>query len=257
MEARNKRPIQEDLVITANELRSIFLFGVSLKDDDGNEMSEKLLEFYIRSAQEWLETEIGGLVLCEREIEEQRDYRLTDYMTYNFIKLFRFPVQNVNQVSIQFPLSQNLLTFDESWYRVESVGAHVNLFPTQGTFSSIILSQGGSYIPLVYSGIEFVPHMMYVKYRAGFKRGTIPAMIKELVGMKAAMGPLNLAGDLVAGAGIASKSLSIDGLSQSIGTTASATNAGYGARILQYNKEISSRLSVLRNYYHGINMVVA
>jgi hypothetical protein len=75
--------------------------------------------------------------------------------------------------------------------------------------------------------------------------------------MKASMGALNIAGDLIAGAGIATKSLSMDGLSQSISTTASATNAGYGARILQYNKEIDERMKNLRNYYLGIQMVVS
>ena len=39
------------------------------------------------------------------------------------------------------------------------------------------------------------------------------------------------AGDLVIGAGIANISRSIDGLSQSIGTTASAENSAYSARI--------------------------
>jgi hypothetical protein len=71
------------------------------------------------------------------------------------------------------------------------------------------------------------------------------------------MGPLNIAGDLIAGAGIATKSLSMDGLSQSISTTASATNAGYGARILQYNKHIEESMKTLKAYYTGISMVVA
>jgi hypothetical protein len=95
-----------------------------------------------------------------------------------------------------------------------------------------------------------------VVYKAGFLPGKCPLNIKELIGMKAAMGPLNIAGDLIAGAGIASKSIGIDGLSQSISTTSSATNAGYGARILQYNKEIKERLQRLKDYY-GINLSMA
>jgi hypothetical protein len=105
--------------------------------------------------------------------------------------------------------------------------------------------------------MQNVPALFRVSYKAGFKKGQVPHLIKEIVGMKASMGPLNIAGDLIAGAGIATKSLSLDGLSQSISTTASATNAGYGARILQYNKEIEERMKNLRSYYTGINMVVA
>lgn len=256
-EAQNKRVLQDDLVISVEELKNIFLFGVDLTDDNGNEMPKELFEFYIRSAQQWFEVEVGGLKLCEREYPEIHDYRLTDYIQYSFIKLFKYPVQSVSEVAIQFPLSKNLLVFDPSWYRVESVGAQVNLFPTQGTFSSIILSQGGSYIPLIYSGIEYVPHVLHVTYKAGFKKGEVPANIKEVIGMKAALGPLNIAGDLIAGAGIANKSISIDGISQSIGTTSSATNAGYGARILQYEKQLKNDMSRLRNYYLGLQLVVA
>ena len=244
--------------MTPAELRELFLFGVDLTDNDGNPMSDALMEFYIRSAQSWLEVQIGGIRLCKTVIEDEKhDYRLGDYVQYSFIKLFRYPVLSVEKVAVQFPLSQDTLTFDPTWYRAESVGAQVNLFPTQGTFSSIILSQGGSYIPLVYSGIDYVPHVMVVSYTAGYEKGTFPPLLKQMIGLKAAQGPLNIAGDLIAGAGIAAKSISLDGLSQSISTTSSATNAGYGARILQYEKQIKEELKNLRNYYTGLQMVVA
>jgi len=96
-----------------------------------------------------------------------------------------------------------------------------------------------------------------VNYTAGFAAGKIPEIIKDLVGQKAAIGVLHIMGDLIAGAGIANKSISLDGVSQSIGTTSSATNAGYGARIINYEKQIKEALEQLRNYYVGINMVVA
>lgn len=256
--AANKRPYHKGLILTPEELKDIFLFGVDLTNDNGDPFPDAMFEFYIRSAQEWLEAKLGGLVLCETEIvDETHDYYMNDYMSYGFIKLFRFPVQEVSSLGIQFPLATNVLTFDPSWYRIESVGAQVQLVPTAGTFSTILLSQGGNFLPLFYQGMQQVPALWKVTYKAGFKKDQIPALLKEVIGMKAAMGPLNIAGDLIAGAGIATKSLSMDGLSQSISTTSSATNAGYGARILQYNKEIESRLKSLKEYYTGINMVVA
>lgn len=256
--ASNIRQFSDGLIITPQELKEIFLFGVDLTNDDGESFPEQMYEFYIRAAQEWLETQIGGLQLCQHVIpEETHDYYINDYVQYNFIKLFRYPVYDVSKVAIQFPLSNNLLEFDPSWYRIESSGAQVNLVPTQGTFSSIILSQGGSFLPLLYSGLQYVPALFKVTYTAGYPKGKIPVLLKEIIGMKAAMGPLNIAGDLIAGAGIASKSLGMDGLSQSIATTASATNAGYGSRILQYTKQIEERMKNLRNYFLGMQMVVS
>ena len=70
-----------------------------------------------------------------------------------------------------------------------------------------------------------------------------------VIGWMAALLPLDTAGDLIAGAGIATKSVSIDGLSTSIGTTSSATNAGYGARILSYQKQMAMTMASLRRKY--------
>lgn len=84
----------------------------------------------------------------------------------------------------------------------------------------------------------------------------IPADILHLIGMYAACFPLNIAGDLIAGAGIASRSTSVDGLSSSVGTTASATNSGYGSRILIYVSEIKRLLPVVRRRYHGFSLRV-
>src|SRR3990172_828187 len=256
--ANNIRPYQKELILQVCELKDLFLFGIDLTDDDGNDFPETMYDFYIRSAQEWLEAELGGLQLTERSfVSESPDYYLNDYVAYNFIKLFRYPVNEVSLVQIQFPLATNVLTFDPTWYRIESVGAQVQLVPTQGTFSSILLSQGGNFLPLLYQGLQNVPALFRVTYKAGFKKDQIPTLLKEIVGKRASMGPLNIAGDLIAGAGIAAKSLSLDGLSQSISTTASATNAGYGARILTYQKEIEEQMKHLKQYYLGLQMCVA
>jgi len=255
--AYNQRPPVKDLAISPQELKDLFLFGVKLTDDNGCPFPESMYEFYIRSAQEWLEMELGGISITERVItNEIHDYYMNDYISYNFLKLFRFPVTEVTDVSIQFPLSSDILTFDPTWYRAESVSGQVNLVPTHGTFSSILIGQAGGYLPLLNQAFN-IPAIMRVSYQVGFKKGAIPASIKEIIGMKAAMGPLNVAGDLIAGAGIASKSLNIDGLSQSISTTSSATNSGYGARILLYSKDIKDRLAIMRQYYRGIQMQVA
>jgi hypothetical protein len=102
-----------------------------------------------------------------------------------------------------------------------------------------------------------VPNLLRIDYRAGFLPGCVPRAIQDVIGMLASLFILNPAGDQIAGAGIASSSLSLGGLSQSIGTTSSATNSGYGARIIQYTKQIDRLVKQLKNDYLGINLVVA
>jgi hypothetical protein len=74
--------------------------------------------------------------------------------------------------------------------------------------------------------------------------------IMDMICIISAMLPLDAAGDLIAGAGIANFSLSMDGLSESVGTTSSATNSGYGARVIQYRDRLKKLIlpAIKRSY---------
>jgi len=82
---------------------------------------------------------------------------------------------------------------------------------------------------------------------------TVPADLKHIVGLKAAMLGLDVAGDLIAGAGVANYSIGADGVHQSLGTTSSATNSGYGARRLAFERELKALLPALRAKYKTMN----
>lgn len=85
---------------------------------------------------------------------------------------------------------------------------------------------------------------------------TLPADIKQAIGYKSALLPLDVAGDLIAGAGIASLSVGVDGIHQSLNTTASATNSGYGARVLQFERELKALIPALKAKYKMISVGV-
>lgn len=82
-----------------------------------------------------------------------------------------------------------------------------------------------------------------------YKIHTLPNAIIKSVLYVASILPLDTAGDLLAGAGIGQFSLGVDGLTQSISTTASATNSGYGARINSYTKQLDKAMSGLKSKY--------
>lgn len=81
----------------------------------------------------------------------------------------------------------------------------------------------------------------------------VDPLIVRAAQLLSAMLPLNIAGDLLLGAGIASQSISIDGLSQAVASTASATSAGYGARLINFNTELKSVMKSLRAKYQKMN----
>jgi hypothetical protein len=78
--------------------------------------------------------------------------------------------------------------------------------------------------------------------------------ILQAIGYTAAMPILDTAGDLVLGAGISSQSISIDGISQSISSTAGVENAAYGARKMQYRKQLEDIDKQIRRRYRRMNM---
>lgn len=84
---------------------------------------------------------------------------------------------------------------------------------------------------------------------------TLPQDIARAVMLKSSLLALDVAGDLIAGAGLATVSTSMDGLSQNINTTASATNSGYGARVLQFTKEYKELIATLKATYRAMNIM--
>jgi len=242
-------------LLTVEQLKSRYMFGVDLRDDQGNVLDDRTFQFYIMSAVEWFEHQLD-IKLLETTFIEKQDYSVNDYQAYNYLQLDNYPVISIEEFNVQYPSGQTVISYPEEWLRLDREHGHLRVLPTAGTLSEMLIGQGGSYLPAIYNGLQNLPHLFEIRYTAGFEDCRVPANILDLIGMFAALGPFNIFGDLIAGAGIANVSLSIDGLSQSVGTTSSATNAGYGSRIIQYQKQIKEQIPLLRHYYKGIRMAV-
>lgn len=243
------------LIMSVDDLKSVYLFGVDLTDDQGNPYPEIIFEWSIKYAIDWLEKELDIHIL-PTQLDQRYDYFRADYQDYAFFQLRDYPVISVEKVSIEYPNGDNILDLPTNWISVRKDTGQLRLVPSTGQFSSFLINGQGGLLPLMYIHRDYVPDLFRIQYTAGFEDGKVPMVLRELIGKKASFGPFNIAGDLVVGAGIASSSISIDGLSQSLGSTSSATNAGYGARLVQYSKEIKEQLATLRQYYKNIRMQI-
>lgn len=242
-----------DLILSVSQLKQIYLFGVDLTDDRNTPYPDLMFKWGVRYAIARLERELDIKIRPTR-IVERYDYYRNDYQAWTFIRLRQAPVISVASVKVKWPSDATVIEFPSNWIQLRADVGQVNIVPTAGTLSQVMLTAGGSFLPLIAAGRDFVPNILEVDYTAGFAEGEVPMDLRETIGKIASFGPLNIAGDLIAGAGIASQSVGIDGLSQSISTTSSATNAGYGARLIQYEKELKQILPVLRRYYKGIRL---
>lgn len=243
-------------VISVDELKTNYLFGIDLTDDTGEAYPDSLYEWFIKAAVSWLEHKLDIAIRPIEITDEKHDYYREDFNKYMFFALNVTPVIDVSEVKLVLPGEQTSQIYDRDWIHLRKDSGQVQIVPNTGSLDTIILTSSGNWLSLLYSGRRFLPDLIRATYTAGFETGQIPYDIKHIVGMASSFGPLNIAGDLLGGAGIASQAISIDGLSQSFNTTSSATNAGYGARIVQYNREIKTGLDALRKKYKPLQFGV-
>lgn len=243
-------------IITVAELQTNYLFGLDMTDDAGTAFPDSLYEWFIKSAVSWIEHRLD-LPLRPKVVEDERhDYNYEDYRKFIYLHLKYYPVIEVESVEMVLPAGQVVQDFDPEWFNLRKDSGVLHIVPGAGGANTILFGAGGAWLPFMRGSHRFVPDVFRIKYTAGFECGQVPDVIKDLVGKVASFGPLNIAGDLLGGAGIASQSLSIDGLSQTYNTTSSATNAGYGARLLQYKMEIKQIIPTLQRYYKGPRLAV-
>ncbi len=239
--------------INSTFLRENYLCGVPLEDMYGSKMKEGMLEHYIRSAiqhtQRMLQIEIQP-----RDIEDEvHDYYGRDVNNWGFIQLHKRPIIEVTALSLNYGTRQ-MFEIPQDWIRHPDNSGQIQLFPMSGSAGSMILTQGGSFVPLIQGMFHFAPSMWKVSYRAGLS--DIPEDMVEYIMKRASVGILQVWGDLIIGAGIANQTISIDGLSQSIGTTQSPEFSGAGARIKNYMDDMKELEKRLKDTYLGINMGV-
>jgi hypothetical protein len=243
-------------VITIEELKQDYLFGIDLSDDQGVPFPDSMFERYIRAAVGYIERRLDIRLTPNIIDDERHDFYRQDYYKYIRLQLHEFPLISVESIKLVLPTDQEVIDFDPSWFQIQDFSGQAEIVPGRGQLSVIVLGQTGAWLPLIYGWTDYIPDVFRIKYTAGFTKGKIPPELTHLVGMAASIGPLNVAGDLVVGAGIAQESINIDGISTMVSTTQSATASGYSARILQYRRELKEGIAELRRYYKGARMVV-
>lgn len=246
------------------EMQNRVIYGIPLYDSQGNPFPDDLLQSYLDSSIGWAEQTLN-IVIQPREEEEHHDYIQSDYINWNFIKLWKKPILEVESIEMMYGNNQ-MFKIPNDWLKIDHLAGTVQIFPVSGSAGGMILNaNGGAWLPLIHGRLGYAPQMWRIKYTAGMteqeerwvvRRGNIHPTLKDLIYRRTAMGVMGVWGDLIIGAGIASQSVSIDGLSQSIGTTQSPMFGGASARIAQLKEDVENMLPPLRSYYGGIDMTV-
>lgn len=243
---------------TVSEVRSRWCFGLPLSKEDGAVMVDPDIQCYIDAAIKTVERRLGiylkptvivtnpdeGALVQGTEYdigEPAYDYDAQAYRQWGFLQLRERPVRKILGLKLVLPNGQVIVDFmtRPEWIKLYPDQGQIHIVPYAGD-PSLFYLLGGSQAgyPFVTGQLNrALPQMWYVDYIAGYELNAIPADIRNAVAKIAAIDVLGIAGSAVL-AGLANASTSIDGLSESFGTTASATSTTYGAHIAQYQKEV-------------------
>ncbi len=255
-------------LVTLKTLKETFLFGVEVRNKQGELIPDRSLESFISNAVSWLEHFLDISITPVRDFVEDRDYYQNEYVDWGYFQLNNYPVIAVKKLEMVYYRDANgeALTFQtipNNWLRLQPHDGILRLIPNARFPGNLQIAANGSFYPEIFQS-SHVPHLWRITYDYGFCDGAIPSIINQVIGQLAALQAFIVGGHLVLGAGIASTSISLDGLSQSINTTQSAENSAFSATIRDYSDKLFgkraedpfSTLNILKSYYKGQNIAL-
>lgn len=176
------------------------------------------------------------------------DFDPDTWLNFGFLQLRHYPIIKVTRFELVGPTESSILDL-LSWMRVEKSSGQLHAFPRNQMLYGPFL---GAYGTALLWQMKRYPQGIEVDYETGFENAaSIPDDLRDVIGKWAACKMLNIIGDGIL-PGFSSQSVSLDGLSESFSSTQSATNAYFGARINQYNKEIAEWLKYNKYKYANI-----
>lgn len=247
-----------ETLITKQWLIDRYMVGVDLTDDNGDAFPDAVFTGQIAAAISEIEGILDIVINPRTVTAEKHDDTMGMYAWPNFgpVMLRKRPVRSLTSVECKW--GQNAtMTLPTSWLNMGDTspdfGGDMTIIPTSESVTYPLTPFG---LPYFYRDVT--PLWFRVTYEAGYADPSTETdpLILDYIGLRAAMLPLDIAGNLIAGAGIATKSVGLDSLSTSIGTTSSATSSGYGSTIISYQNRIKVLLPALQAKYRRINLAV-
>lgn len=250
--------------LTVDEWKSRYLHGIPDVNPATNApFAVEDYQYHLDLGYKTLETTLDISILPEEVVDERHDYYLEEYQMWGYIRAMKKPVLSVQAVAGKYPYFQTALTIPNEWIVIDKATGIVNLMPVTGTLSQFIMTSGGQLLPHIFRHQSYVPRFWSLSYTAGFEDGEIPMDLNDAAAKMACMSVMNVLGDVVGGVGVLGSSIGMDGLSQFISLTKTATTNAFYARVLAYRTDLfgngmggpGSQIHLLKRKYRGIRMI--
>jgi hypothetical protein len=254
-------------ILSIEDLKDKYLYGIDIKSN-GNPLPDKVYTYWI----EFAKKEVENFLTVKLDLQiytESKNYHISDWRMWSQIKAM-YPVIAGLQIDGFFGTVKQL-TYPKEWISVKTSSEDMysrllHVVPNTGSgFHQTAATYTGLFPNIGHlGGGNHTPNYWLLKYITGFKQ--LPANIEAAVGMIAALNVLTVGNETLASAmgalGSSSKSISIDGLSQSTSMYINGSTGIFGARIKQYSETLlgtpqqDGLLKRLQDYYGAIHMTV-
>lgn len=250
------------------EALKAYMYGVRVIDPEtGEELGDAFYTHALETAITKAEKQLD-IVILPRIVTEHHDYNQSDFNSYMYTHTHKKPVIQVENFKLEFN-GRPIYNYPSNWWKVYHRAGHVELYPTANMQTGTGLGYEGvfnGYPQLAgmppQGGRTFAPQMIHIKFVAGMlprknagmnEDWEVPPDLEQLVLKYALKEIFQVWGRLIIGAGVASRSLVVDGISESVDTTQSAMYQGASADLILIDQDINELLAGLKSYY-GFNM---
>jgi hypothetical protein len=238
-------------IFTADDIRYSFCFGIDLRARDGTYWTDEqitdhvhhsTLEFERRTGYQILQRRIachpevtGKVFGTDYEIEEAPyPYRRDKFGKFGWVTLRRRPVISVERFELYSQVESKIIDLS-TWIRLDKQKGVIHYYPRAGQPTSMT----NPYIFAVIGGFQLpsYPHGYRIDYTVGLADAArLDDDLREIIGKMATMDILKMVSDAQLG-GLASASLSMDGVSESFSSTNSGQSVAGDTRIAKHNGE--------------------
>ncbi|WP_308722496.1 hypothetical protein [Paenibacillus polysaccharolyticus] len=244
---------------TPAEVRRRWCFGLPLTDQYGQPMDDRDILSYLMMAVKDTERHLGiflkPTVICcnvesrgleqgeEYEVEEPPyDYDAQRWQNFGFLQLRQRYVSKLEAfklVAYGGQVSVDFMHYPD-WTKLYKKSGQLHVVSKSGGVPMLGgYPSGYNTAPFAAPLLSRTPQVFHVDYTAGLTKEQLSEDIRAVVGKQAAIATLGVAGTAVL-EGVSNYSLSLDGVVESVQTTASATNSTYSAHIKQLQQEVDS-----------------
>jgi hypothetical protein len=239
-------------LLSAADIRKNFLWGINL-EKYGNSMGDDVLDYHIQAAITQFENFLQ-LKFSKQIVRENKEFIGSEWRSWGYIKTSYPVVCPISLIGMLGTVQQ--VEYPKTWMSTKKTtdGRYermLHLVPNTNSSNSELVVYNGILPNINYFSSSQIPNYWEVSYVTGFDQ--LPFDLANAIGKLATINIMSAAGDgLLFAPGIGSTSISLDGLSQSLSSSANASAGVFGARIKQYTEELKEEKQRLYDQYAAI-----